>query len=125
MTGTEPPTEAEAGNLRQILSALTAGAINRALLIEIGYTLGEIESLAARLRRIGEQAFTLAGDHPRLLRLRDLWEENPTLLQALKDSTGFLLGAGSWLVTPTTCRFDRTTPPSTDSSTTCWASASS
>lgn len=94
-------TEGDADFLRRKLAHMLEGSINGRLLIDIGYTLPEVESLTRRVDSIGQRALGMQAADPRLRRLHDLLGKNPGMEAVLVDSVGILLGTGGWLVTPT------------------------
>jgi hypothetical protein len=76
------------------------GSIKERLLVDIGYTVTEVNGLSERLHRIGDQAQLLSPTDPRLARLHELLGAQPRIESVLADSVGILLGTGGWLVTP-------------------------
>ena len=94
-------TESDAAFLRRKLAHMLQRSFNGRLLIDIGYTLPEVENLARRVGSIGQRALGMHPADPRLRRLHHLLGENPGMEAVLVDSVGILLGTGGWLVTPT------------------------
>ena len=93
-------TEAASTVLRRKLANMISSSVDERLLIDIGYTLPEVRSLARRMESIAAQAMIVHPADPRLVRLHHLLGEPSGIEAVLVDSVGILLGTGGWLVTP-------------------------
>ena len=100
MTENGTLTGSQSVELRHKLAGMIRGSIKERLLVDIGYTVTEVNGLSERLHRIGDQAQLLSPTDPRLARLNELLGAQPRIESVLADSVGILLGTGGWLVTP-------------------------
>ena len=100
MTENDTFTGSQSAEVRYKLAGMICGAMKERLLVDIGYTVPEVNGLSERLHRIGDQAQLLSSTDPRLTRLHELLGAQPRIESVLADSVGILLGTGGWLVTP-------------------------
>ncbi len=100
MTGNNTFTGSQSAEVRYKLAGMIRGAVKERLLVDIGYTVTEVNGLFERLHRIGDQEKLLSPTDPRLARLHELLGAQPRIESVLADSVGILLGTGGWLVTP-------------------------